>query len=533
VSTGVVAALQEPFVTSELQLLDIDIEGQATSRGRFEIGPDSQLPTFQSVLRTNGDSTDDFLVYSRLVGTPGSFLLLESAFTDSTWTPNVIPVLENVESFEEPYFGDFDGDGSADGYVAVNNPGNTQLTVIRDLGGTPTPVTFTTLPNTELLDYVGVADFNADGVEDAVRLTRNTVGLMPTVYAMVVEWGPFVSGDFSARTTLPLPPSVDGQVVTDGLLTHDLDGDGFPDILFAYAVQSQSYYAFYRSLGVDSDFDSPLEIELPENSRLPVIADFARSGLPAIIGTDVSEPFARALRVFGVEESALISPRTDLGFATGALTGTGAPSTDRFGDTVWPALTSRVVRVMPHTGERSFEQARLVASQDFVPGERPLSSTLHIVGTTVGRIASTTDVSCPNRIELVSRFGRLVDPGSPDASRRGLNLDTEDGGYVIELSWLAGVDPGTSIRVVGRLDGWQRAAEATGDGLFGTDEGQTVLPAGADCAPRYRFQPTWTEASEVADLSQGEGIRFVVDANARTIRILTDGLGVFRAYTSD
>ncbi|MEO0814500.1 MAG: hypothetical protein AAFY60_16695, partial [Myxococcota bacterium] len=105
------------------------------------------------------------------------------------------------------------------------------------------------------------------------------------------------------------------------------------------------------------------------------------------------------------------------------------------------------------------------------------------------------------------------------------------GGVVIELPFLAGVDPSSEVTLYARLSDWQRASDTPGDALFGSEEGEEFLPTGANCEPSYRFSPSWIEASPVSELSSGSGIRFVVDGDQRRIRVLTDRLGVFRAFT--
>ncbi len=133
------------------------------------------------------------------------------------------------------------------------------------------------------------------------------------------------------------------------------------------------------------------------------------------------------------------------------------------------------------------------------------------------------------RLRVVDRLGPIV-----DGVRRGLDVSApafaDQSGVVLDLPWLEAyttVDPAL-VRLYCCSVDYERAATLPSDPLF------AYLPANAAGEPVFQTSVQWEPivADTGGDFPAGVGRRYLLDAAARRVRLLTDRLGICQAFVA-
>jgi hypothetical protein len=171
---------------------------------------------------------------------------------------------------------------------------------------------------------------------------------------------------------------------------------------------------------------------------------------------------------------------------------------------------------------------------------RPLTTAVYTSGDI--RHVRVADDVVGSRLRRVARFGPRLAADDPfDTRRAGLDLDTRGGerGVIVTLPILGGRTRAGPVQVFLRVARFTTAAEVEDDPLFATDEGRDVLPRvddgnGFRDVIAVRYETIVIPENDAPDLAGGTvvGKRFVVDAAAGVVRVLTDELGALQAFDS-
>jgi len=294
-------------------------------------------------------------------------------------------------------------------------------------------------------------------------------------------------------------------------------------------------------------FGPAVEVPAPRNLLGVTALDLGGDGVPELVGSD--ERHGAVTTFSGRPGLTGVARIVDADDGVGDEIDWREEPVDGFSD--FAALAIRplsgagdVFDGLPSAGNRSGsgDFATLLRQEGRLIGRRrPLTAAIFASGDV--RHVRVADDIVGSRLERVARFGPRLSPDDPrDLRRAGLDLAQRDGerGVILTLPIPGGRTRTGQVQVFLRVARFLTAADVDDDPLAGTAEGRRFLPRVDDGAGGFRdvvavrYDTLSIPENDAADLRGGTvvGKRFVVDAAAGVVRVLTDELGAVQAFDS-
>ena len=384
------------------------------------------------------------------------------------------------------------------------------------------------------------ADLNNDGIVDIAVANSASDDIS-------ILLGNPLSGDpnipFLEESRLP------AGAVPAGIAVHDLNNDGLPDlvvsnfnsdnlVIFMGQGAAGSSDGSFAVLGTEGVGKSPSAIAFADlnNDLLPdlLIANDKSSNLSLRFGVQQPQLNSRSrVPKLGSEQTGLGVVGTNL-FRVGS---------DRFGQDYRESFLTwhRSLRASNNLVVQKVRQAGFAIPR----GTHPITHLWEANGAVrFARVPVEVSGEQQHRLRVESNFGPPAQNATEhDLQRPELNLSPSTGpqrGLVFELPVLAKyvsdlLQRSDALRVFQASFDWLRAGAHPEDPMFGSAEANRYLPRIPDPSGEmrdvFKERMHWREISADLDdnLASGEGPRFVLSEDGRTIRVATDRMGLFQA----